>query len=204
MAHFTRRTALTALACLVPAFSSALASVTQAAPTRYTLNKGGSNVGFSFMMGGGAQKGTMPVQTAKITIDPDNLASSHVNVSVNVAGARTGLIFATQALIGPEVLDAAQFPTIRFVSRTVKLAADGRLSGGARIIGDLTLRGITRPITLQANLYRQSGSAVDDLRSLTVQLTGQVSRSAFGAVGYPNLVADMVGLDITAVISASP
>jgi polyisoprenoid-binding protein YceI len=202
MPRYTRRTAMTALACLVPAFS--LASVSQAAPTRYTLNKGDSNVGFSFVMGGSAQKGTMPVQNAKITIDPSNLAASQVDVSVSVAGARTGLIFATQALIGPDVLNAAQYPTIRFVSRSVKLAADGRLSGGARVLGDLTLHGVTRPVTLNANLYRQRGSAADDLSHLTVQLTGQISRSAFGAVGYPDLVADAVGLDITAVISASP
>ena len=204
MSQFTRRVAVVALVCLVPTLTTALASVTQAAPTRYTLNEGDSNVGFSFVMGGGAQKGTMPVQSAEIIIDPENLAASHVDVSVSVAGARTGFIFATQAMIGPDVLDATHFPTIRFVSRAVQLAPDGRLSGGARITGDLTLRGITQPVTLQANLYRQRGSAINDLSSLTVQLTGQVSRSAFGAVGYPDLVADLVGLDITAVIRASP
>jgi len=199
MTQFIRRTAMTALVCLVPSFTSALATATQ-----YTLNEGGSSVGFSFILGGGAQKGIMPVQSAKIIVDPENLAASQVDVSVRVAGARTGLIFATQALIGPDVLNAAKYPTIRFVSRKVKLAADGRLSGGARITGDLTLRGITRPVTLQANLYRQRDTAANDLDNLTVQLTGQVSRSAFGAVGYPELVADMVGLDITAVINTNP
>lgn len=204
MSQFSRRMAVIVLVCLVPAFSVALASTAQAAPTRYTLNQGDSNVGFSFTMGGGAQKGTMPIKSASITIDPENLTASHVEVIVDVAGAHTGLIFATQALIGPDVLNAAQYPTIRFVSRKVKLAADGRLSGGAHIIGDLTLRGVTRPVTLQANLYRQRGSVAGDLSRLTVQLTGQVSRSAFGAVGYPDLVADTVGLDITAVIKATP
>lgn len=193
----TRRATLTALASAL-----CLPAVAGAAPTRYALDTGASRVGFRFTLNGAAQKGTMPVRAAAVTIDPANLGASMVDVSVNVRGAQTGLLFATQALVGPEVLDAAHFPVIRFVSERVRLAADGRLSGGARIHGRLTIRDVTRPVDLTANLYRPPGTRPDDLQTLQVQLSSEISRSAFGASGYPKLVADTVTLDIFAVVHA--
>ncbi|MFD3189493.1 YceI family protein [Sedimentitalea sp. HM32M-2] len=190
----TRRDMLVALACL------ALGTRSAAAPTRYALDRAASTVGFRFILNGVSQTGSMPVQRADIFIDPANLAASRVDVTLDVAGARTPLGFATQALLSPEVLDAARFPTIRFVSKTILLSRDGRLSGGARIRGHLTLRGVTRPITLNAGLYRPRGTRADDLDILTVRLSGQLSRTAYGAAGYPRLVGDRVTLDITALI----
>ena len=177
-----------------------LPTVLGAAPTRYQLDAKASRVGFSFVLGGAAQKGTMPVSKAVILVDPDNLAASRVDISVDVAAVRTPLPFARVALIGPDVLDVARYPTIRFVSTKVTLAADGRLSGGAKITGKLTMRGVTRPVTLDASLFRAPGSAPDDLSNLTVQLQGQINRSDFGATGFGDLVADGVGLNIMAVI----
>ena len=171
-----------------------------AAPRQYQLDPNASQVGFRYVLNGAAQTGTMPILSAAIIVDPDNLAASSVDVSVSVGGARTGLVFATQALLGPEVLDAANYPTIRFVSHRVTLAADGRLSGGATIDGDLTIRGRTRPTRLVAALYRVPGSELDDLSTLHIRLSGRINRSAFGAVGYAELVADIVELDILAVI----
>jgi len=146
---------------------------------------------------------SMPVSKATILVDPANLNRSRVDITVNVAGTRTPLPFARQAMIGKEVLDAQRYPTIRFVSTAVMLAPDGRLSGGATITGKLTVHGVTRPVTFKAGLFRAAGSAPGDLSNLTVQLEGQISRSAFGASGFGDLVADTVGLNITGVIHAS-
>ena len=196
MIRLTRRSACFGLACWP--FTAI------AAPLRYRLDAAASRVGFRFVLNGAEQTGMMPVRSASIVIDPANLGASQVDVSVDVAGTRTGLIFATRALVGPEVLDAGRFPTIRFRSDKVQLARDGRLSGGARIAGQLTMRARTLPVTLVANLYRARGSEPDDLSELQVQLSGQLSRSAFGASGYANLVEDAVILDILAVIRAVP
>lgn len=201
MAHTIRPGALPLLAGLLALLlASFLPADLAAAPTRYHLDAKTSKVGFSFTMGGTSQTGTMPVSKAVILVDPDNLAASRVDISLNVAQVRTPLPFARQALIGPDVLDVARYPTIRFVSTRVRLAPDGRLSGGATISGKLTMHGVTRPVTFEAGLFRAPGSAPDDLSVLTVLLKGQISRSAFGATGYGDLVADTVGLNISAVI----
>jgi polyisoprenoid-binding protein YceI len=173
-----------------------------AEPTRYELDKTASQVGFIYSLSGADQKGTMPVASAVLMIDPDNLATSAVDVYLDVQNARTGLIFATDALKSPSVLDANQFPTLHFVSTTIRLGANGRLSEGAEIDGNVTLRGVTRPITLQAGLFRLQGSAIDDLSHLTVRLTGSINRAEFGANGFGELVGDSVRLDIVAHIKA--
>jgi len=177
-----------------------LADKVTAAPTRYQLDAQASTVGFVFTLGGARQNGTMQVATAEIFVDPANLAASRVDISLDVDSVRTPLPFARQALIGPDLLDVGQFPTIRFISTKVRLAADGRLSGGATISGNLTVHGVTRQVMLDAGLFRAKGSAPDDLSLLTVQLSGQLSRSAFGASGYGDLVGDPVDLNIVAVI----
>lgn len=175
----------------------------RAARRDYRLDPAASTVGFFFSINGVPQKGTMPVTAAKISVDPDNLAASRVDVTLSVAKARTGLMLATDALKSPEILDAARYPTVRFVSTSVRLGADGRISGGASLAGRLTIRDVTRPVTFSADLYRPKGSAPDDLSRLTVRLSGAISRSAFGASGYAGLVDDTVTLDITAAIRAA-
>jgi polyisoprenoid-binding protein YceI len=177
-------------------------ATSSAAPTRYALDQTVSQVGFIYVLNGAAQKGTMPVSQADLVIDPENLSDAKVDVQVSVEKARTGLIFATDALKAPSVLDAGQFPTIRFVATAIHLGADGRLSNGARIDGDITMRGVTRPASFQASLFRMQGSAPDDLSTLTIRLTGAVRRSDFGASGYADLVGDVVQLDIVARIQA--
>lgn len=191
----TRRSFLAATGLLLLSAGAGLA-----APSRYGLTASASRVGFAFKVGGTAQKGTMPIRNADIRIDPDNLINSSVDVSVSVKKARTGLALATEALKGADVLDAARYPTIRFVSTRVKLGAGGRISDGAMLSGDLTMRGVTKPVTFKASVYRPAGSAADDLDNLSVRLRGALSRSAFGATGYGDLVDDTITLDIQAAI----
>jgi polyisoprenoid-binding protein YceI len=97
---------------------------------------------------------------------------------------------------GPDVLDTGQFPTIRFVSRRVRAAG-----AGATVDGDLTIRGVTRPVRLDAQFYTQRGSAPGDLSRLSIRLTGSVSRAAHGATGWADMVGDSVALDILARIT---
>lgn len=169
-----------------------------ATPLAYALDTSKSEVGFVFTLNGAAARGTMPVTSAKIQIDPSALQRSSVDVTVDVRRARTGFIFATEALKGASVLNAKKFGTIRFVSTEIQLNGSGRLADGAKIDGLLTIRGITRPVTLNAALFRPAGSQPQDLSRLSVRLNGAVNRSAFGASGYADLVADAVRLDIEA------
>ena len=182
---------------LIAASLALLANPVFAAQRRYELDTRKANITYTFLLNDRPVKGVVPLESAKVLIDPNDLGKSTADVTADIRRARTGLIFATDALKSASVLNASRFPLARFTSRKVRLGPNDRLSGGARIEGDLTLRGQTRPISLAADVFRASGSDAQDLSNLTVKLVGQLSRAAFGATGYPKIVADNVRLDIT-------
>ena len=162
-------------------------------PVRYLLQKDDSTVGFTWFLGKDAINGRMPVADADLLIDLDEVRRTQVAVSLDLASAVAGFPFADQAMKGPRILDAKRHPTIEFRSRSVT-----RVGDGARVDGDLTVRGVTRPVTLSAELYRQRGTAPDDLSRLSILLKGSLSRSAFGADGWSDLAGDEVRLSILA------
>ncbi len=164
-------------------------------PTRYRLEPDKSSVRFTYRLDGRQIKGAMPVASADILIDFDTLPASKIQITLNVSKARAGFIFATQALLGKSVLDVANHPHIRFVSTKVLPSGNG-----VKITGMVTIRGVTKPLTLMAGFYRLKDSDPADLLRLSILLTGTISRSAFGATGYPDLVGDRIDLRILARI----
>lgn len=166
-----------------------------AAPERYRLDADRSQVGFVYRFQDAMQRGRMPVKSAEMLIDFAHLPASRVDVTLDARAARAGFLFATEAMKSASVLDTARFPEISFRSTAIS----GSLSG-ATVAGDLTVRGVTRPVVLNARVYRQHGTASDDLSRLSVVLTGTISRAAFGADGYEGFVGDRIDLHIVARI----
>ncbi len=169
-----------------------------AAPVTYNLQSDRSEVGFVYTLSGAQNRGSMPVRSAQITIDLDQFSNSSADVTVDVTRARTGLIFATEALKANSVLNASAHPTIRFQSTAIRPDNPRNLSAGGKIDGLLTIRGVTRPVTLNAAVFRQQGTADGDLSQLSFRISGAVRRSDFGASGYSDLVNDVIQLDIAA------
>lgn len=186
------------LLILLTAICLTLGSAVVAAPARFLLQSDRSEVGFVFQINGTANRGTMPVIAATITIDFDQFANSQVDVTLDASGARTGLVLVTEALKAASLLDVRNHPVIRFQSTAVRAANPRNLSEGGQIDGLLTVRGITRPVTLNAALFRQEGTAEGDLRQLSFRIGGEIRRSDFDATGYADIVADMIQLDIAA------
>lgn len=180
---------------VLPLILSLMALPAFAAPEAYRLNEETSVVGFTYSFQGNETQGRMPVQSAEMLLDLDNVPASKVNVTLDASRAKAGFIFATQTMKGPQVLNTADFPSIQFRSTEIT----GDLSG-ATVRGNLTIRDVTRPVTLQAGLFRQSGTQIGDRSKLIVQLTGTISRSAYGAGGFPGFVDDTIALNIIARI----
>ena len=153
-------------------------------------------------MNGARRNGEMPVGRADFQIDPSDLAASSTDVTLRADRVRAGFFLVTRILKSAAMLDTDRFPTIRFVSTAVRPAPSGRLSDGAKLAGDLTIRDVTRAVTFDTVFMPRAGSAPNDLSRLTVRLTGQISRSSFGASGYKALVGDEVGLNVVMAMRA--
>jgi polyisoprenoid-binding protein YceI len=174
-----------------------LALPAQAATVAYRLDPAASTVAFETDFGPDIISGSIPLEEADLSLDFDNVANCTVNVALDVTGATASFPFAAQALKGPKVLDAKAHPKMTFQSTSVKRAGDA-----ADVRGRLTIRGVTRDVTLKAQIFRPQGSAKGDYSRLTVTLTGRVNRSDFGATGWSDMVGDEVRIIITARIDA--
>lgn len=115
------------------------ASLSMAAPEIYDLNFDTSTVGFSCMLGSQPTKGQMPVKSAELVIDVADISASVIDVVLSSDEACAGLFVATQVMRSKDVLATRNYPEIRFQSRDIA----GSIHG-AKVIGDLTLRGVTR------------------------------------------------------------
>ena len=174
-----------------------LASPATAATVEYLLDHDRSTVAFETSFGPDVITGTIPLNSADLTLDFEDVTNCTIAVDLDVAGAQASFPFAAQALKGPKVLDAQNHPQMTFKSTSVR--ADG---AGAAVSGNLTIRGVTRPITLNAEIFRQNGTEMGDRSRMTVRLTGRMNRSDFGATGWADMVSDEVRIIITARINA--
>ena len=132
--------------------------------------------------------------SGSLTIDPKNAQVDAVSVSVPTASVSTSNAKLDEELKSAEWLGAAQFDTIRF--RSTRVIPTG--AGTADVVGELTLHGVTRPVTLKASF---NGAGVNPLsKGYTVgfEVSGDVKRSDFGVKTYVPLIGDDVHLIISA------
>lgn len=167
-----------------------------AAPVAYSLQPDKSTVGFETDFGQDHISGQMPITHAELTIDFKAVNQSTIAVTLDASGAKANFPFAAEAMKAASVLDTAAYPNITFQSTLVR-----KTENGARVEGNLTLRGVTQKVVLMAVISRQKGTDASDLRHLSIRLTGALKRSAFGANGWNDMVADEVRLYILARIA---
>jgi polyisoprenoid-binding protein YceI len=139
--------------------------------------------GFSGFFSGAS--GTLTLDTAKVGI-------SKLDVSVPVQSVLTTVSVLDDQLKGDQWFDVAKFPTATFVS--TKITKTGRDT--ATIVGDLTLHGVTKPVTLKARLMGAGTDPLAEAFTVGFEATGEIKRSDFGIKQYLPLVGDDVTLKI--------
>lgn len=166
-----------------------------AEPIKYELVPDPESISFTYSFDERDFTGYFPTYTADIALDWDRAANSSLDVEIQTGDASAGFIFASQTLRGPEMLWSQKYPAMRFVSTDARA-----VEGGATITGDLTIRDVTKPVTLQVKLFRAAGTQPGERDNLKFVATTSLSRSAFGANGYPKLVDDELGITINGQI----
>ncbi len=192
----TRRHTLALLAGLTAAPTVAAAG----GASGYALDAAGTRVGFTYMLDGTPLTAAMPITHASVALDPANLAAARIDVTLDAAAAKLGLNFADAALARPDMLHTTRHPSVRFVSTAIATGIDGLADNEALVHGTLTMRGETRPVVLKAVIDRHARPTARHPERATIRLSGEISRRAFGATGYPGLVGDRIGLDVLAPV----
>ncbi|MBI6550099.1 YceI family protein [Xenorhabdus lircayensis] len=83
----------------------------------------------------------------KFTFDAQNPATDKINVIIKTDSVDTNHAERDKHLRGPDFLNTAKHPEAKFTSTEVKKTGENYT-----IIGDLTLNGVTKPVTLNAKL----------------------------------------------------
>jgi polyisoprenoid-binding protein YceI len=137
----------------------------------------------------GAAKGKFSKFSGTIVVDREHPEQSSVSVKIAAASIDTGIAKRDEHLRG-ELFDVAKYPEISFKSRRVRQT--GANSG--QIVGDFTMHGVTREITLNVQLV----SNADTHWQVT---TSPLRRSEFGLLFSKSAemmsgIADDVAVDI--------
>jgi len=122
----------------------------------------------------------------------NGLAAARVSVTIDAASLEANAPFLAGIVEGDEMLDAARYPSIRFVStRFVRTGASSGL-----LEGQLTIRTTTRPVALVVTFDDTPRGASGDARPLAFSADGHFSRAAFGLSRWPAAVGDDVHMRI--------
>ncbi|MFC3230487.1 YceI family protein [Marinibaculum pumilum] len=170
----------------------------------YHLIPGDSDITFSVEEWGGLRttEGRFATFSGLIALDEGAQLSGRVELeidagSVEVAGAEEERAWREQELRGVDFFDADRFPSIRFVSRRLE-RLDGR---HARLHGDLTIRGVTRPADFAILLWTETAPGATAPR-LKFSASGAIDRSGFGMTAWQDVLGREVQLSISG--SAEP
>ena len=166
--------------------ASLLAGPAQAAETYYT-DQGHTEVIFGWNHAGvSLQHGEFTVSEGVLTIDPEDVESAKLEVTIQAASVATGVEALDKHLKSSDFLNVEAHPEITFVSTAVKRTGDMT----AEVTGDLTLHGVTKPATLEVTLIHRGAHPVAQFIDyykgnwLGFQATTEIDHQAFGVGSF--------------------
>lgn len=166
---------------LLAALSPALAAATdwQVQPDS-TLGFTGSAQGESF-------EGRFTRFTPEIRFDPADLAATRFHVRIDLSSADSANAERDELLHGAEFFDSATTPEAVFVAESARSdeRGDGYISDGT-----LTLKGVSKPVTLRFRFVSVGNSG-------QMEVAAQLDRTAFGIGGGEWLDAEMIAHEVT-------
>jgi len=129
-----------------------------------------------------------------LTINPADLTTTKLAVTVPVASVYTPSQKLNEELVSADWFDAQQFPTATFVSTKITPGPNAM----ALVEGNLTLHGVTKPATMQVRFHGAGKSMIS--KGTAIGFDGRLafSRNAFGIGKDVPYVSDHVELTIAA------
>lgn len=174
------------------------------ATSKWELDPENSSVGFVCKHVFTNVRGMFSKPSGTVTLDDSTPANSKVNVTMDVSGITTGVEERDAHLKGPDFFDAARFPVITFVSTSVERSSATSYS----VTGNLTMHGVTRPVTLAVTAPPPFNHAGGIRRG--IEATTSVNRKDFGLLwefpgeGAGVVVGDTIKITIDAELVLQP
>jgi len=179
------RRAVAALLVAMVVGAAALAGREAAATERgaWRIDPARTHIGFVVdAVGFPRTQGEFRAFSGRLSVDFDRPAASHVAFTVRSDSIEVGSSSFDDTLRGSNFLDAQRFPDIHFESTQVEKRDDSTIE----LTGDLTLLGVTRPLTVEVAVKRLGGAR------LSFVAHAHIDRLAYGMnSGFPIISRDV-------------
>lgn len=181
----------TAIATFTFAFASAPASA-----TTYTLEPNYTQASVHWdHLGFSTPSAQLGQGEGTLEFDPADPGRDSITVSMPLATLNTSVPDLDEHLRSADFFEIAKFPTATFRSTKVEPgAAPDRLA----VTGDLTLHGVTRPVTLAVTVVRIGVNPRTSVPTIGFDATATLKRSEFGLGRFVPQVGDAIPLHVTA------
>jgi len=144
--------------------------------------------------------GTVSGSQGSLVFDPADWASARLDVVVPMSRIDLGDSGWAASVFAPRFLDVKRHPQARFVASGLKREAGER----GQACGQLTLRGVTRPLCLDVMLNKVARYPLPPFRrTIGFSATAMLKRSDYGMTSWQSLVGDDIELRIEAELFRS-
>jgi polyisoprenoid-binding protein YceI len=137
-------------------------------------------------------RGVFEKTSGTVTYDPSDPTKTQIDATIDASSVDTRVQMRDNDLRSPHFLDVAKYPTITFKSKRAEVAGAGKL----HVIGDLTIHGTTKEVTLDVD---GPSSAVKDPMGnehMGAEATTTINRQDFGVNGAPGMVGDQIQITL--------
>lgn len=159
----------------------------------FTVDPNHTQVGFTVLhIGFSNFSGRLSEVSGTLSLAGGDHSASKISVSIPAKTFNTPVDKLSGELVSSDWFDAAKYPTITFSS--TKVTPTG--ADTATIEGNLTMHGVTKPITLSAKFIGAGPSPMTKAYTVGFDATGTVKRSEFGVTKYVPFISDDVELTL--------
>lgn len=178
---------------LVAALALALSAASAfAAPQTYVIDGSHTYPRFSYShFGYSTQLSRFDKTTGTVTFDKAAKTGA-VDIVIDMKSVDTGFSTFNEHIQGEDFLDTSKFPTATFKSTKVNFKGDKP----ATIDGDLTIKGVTKPVTLTVTAFKSMVHPMMKKEAIGADAHTTIKRSEFNAGKYAPNVSDEVRIDI--------
>jgi polyisoprenoid-binding protein YceI len=163
----------------------------QAADT-YSIDANHTHATFSFQhLGFSTFDGKIPAKSGSVTLDTAQKTGS-VDVTFDVNAISTAVPKFDQHLRSKDFFETDKNPTATFKSSKITFKGDQP----ATVVGDLTIKGITKPVTLEVTSFKCGPHPMMKSPACGANASGTIKRSDFGLTYAAPAVPDEIGLEI--------
>lgn len=174
---------------------SAAAAPAWAAPEKFILDKPHTQIIFAVShMGLSHSYGKFTDYEGFINLDREQPANSSAEITINTNSIDLDDEKWNEHMKNADFFNVEKFPTMTFKSTKVEITGENT----ANVTGDLTLLGVTKPVTLMVTHNKTGKHPMKSVMATGFSATGTLKRSDFG-MGYG---IPMVGDDVTLIIEA--